>query len=62
MEKASLTRVKLGPDFIMLSGEDMTALGFNAHGGHGCISVTSNVAPRLRAVPERLPAGTSPTP
>jgi 4-hydroxy-tetrahydrodipicolinate synthase len=49
MEKASLTRAKLGPDFIMLSGEDMTALGFNAHGGHGCISVTSNVAPRLCA-------------
>jgi 4-hydroxy-tetrahydrodipicolinate synthase len=49
MEKASLTRAKLGPDFILLSGEDMTALGFNAHGGHGCISVTSNVAPRLCA-------------
>jgi 4-hydroxy-tetrahydrodipicolinate synthase len=49
MEKISLTRVKLGPDFIVLSGEDMTALGFNAHGGHGCISVTSNVAPRLCA-------------
>ena len=32
-----------------LSGEDGTALGFNAHGGHGCISVTSNVAPRLCA-------------
>jgi 4-hydroxy-tetrahydrodipicolinate synthase len=30
-----------------LSGEDITALGFMAHGGHGCISVTSNVAPRL---------------
>jgi 4-hydroxy-tetrahydrodipicolinate synthase len=49
MEKASMTRAKLGPDFIMLSGEDMTALGFNAHGGHGCISVTSNVAPKLSA-------------
>jgi 4-hydroxy-tetrahydrodipicolinate synthase len=49
MEKASMTRAKLGPDFILLSGEDMTALGFNAHGGHGCISVTSNVAPRLCA-------------
>ncbi|HEY0853897.1 MAG TPA: 4-hydroxy-tetrahydrodipicolinate synthase [Devosia sp.] len=47
MERASLQRAKLGPDFILLSGEDMTALGFNAHGGHGCISVTSNVAPRL---------------
>ena len=35
------------PEFVMLSGEDATALGFNAHGGVGCISVTSNVAPRL---------------
>ena len=49
MEKASLTRAKLGPDFVLLSGEDVTALGFNAHGGHGCISVTSNVAPKLSA-------------
>ena len=49
MEKASLTRAKLGSDFILLSGEDMTALGFMAHGGHGCISVTSNVAPKLSA-------------
>jgi len=38
-----------GKDFIQLSGEDATALGFNAHGGIGCISVTSNVAPRLCA-------------
>ena len=36
-----------GEKFIQLSGEDGTALGFNAHGGHGCISVTSNIAPRL---------------
>ncbi|KGF66767.1 dihydrodipicolinate synthase [Hoeflea sp. BAL378] len=35
-----------GPDFVQLSGEDPTALGFNAHGGVGCISVTANVAPR----------------
>jgi 4-hydroxy-tetrahydrodipicolinate synthase len=49
MERASLQRSRLGPDFILLSGEDMTALGFNAHGGHGCISVTSNVAPKLSA-------------
>jgi 4-hydroxy-tetrahydrodipicolinate synthase len=47
MGRASLTRVKLGKDFVMLSGEDMTALGFNAHGGTGCISVTSNIAPKL---------------
>ena len=49
MEKASMTRAKLGADFVLLSGEDMTALGFMAHGGHGCISVTSNVAPKLCA-------------
>lgn len=47
MERATMQRVLLGDDFILLSGEDMTALGFNAHGGNGCISVTSNVAPRL---------------
>jgi 4-hydroxy-tetrahydrodipicolinate synthase len=40
-------RVAGKPDFVMLSGEDATALGFNAHGGVGCISVTSNIAPRL---------------
>jgi 4-hydroxy-tetrahydrodipicolinate synthase len=49
MGRASLQRAKLGEDFILLSGEDMTALGFNAHGGTGCISVTSNIAPRLCA-------------
>lgn len=49
MERASQQRAKLGPDFILLSGEDVTALGFNAHGGSGCISVTANVAPRLCA-------------
>ena len=37
----------MGPEFIQLSGEDATALGFNAHGGQGCISVTANVAPAL---------------
>lgn len=47
MGRASLQRAKLGNDFILLSGEDMTALGFNAHGGTGCISVTANIAPRL---------------
>ena len=49
MGRATMQRMKLGPDFILLSGEDMTALGFNAHGGSGCISVTANVAPRLSA-------------
>ena len=47
--RVSLQRAAMGPDFNQLSGEDATALGFMAHGGHGCISVTSNVAPRLCA-------------
>src|SRR5262249_39608227 len=46
MTRVSQQRAALGPDFNQLSGEDATALGFMAHGGHGCISVTSNVAPR----------------
>ena len=49
MVRVSHQRAEIGPDFNQLSGEDATALGFNAHGGHGCISVTSNVAPRLCA-------------
>jgi 4-hydroxy-tetrahydrodipicolinate synthase len=49
LDRVSLQRQECGEDFIQLSGEDGTALGFNAHGGHGCISVTSNVAPRLCA-------------
>jgi 4-hydroxy-tetrahydrodipicolinate synthase len=49
MVRVSQQRAQIGPDFNQLSGEDGTALGFNAHGGHGCISVTSNVAPRLCA-------------
>jgi 4-hydroxy-tetrahydrodipicolinate synthase len=44
--RVSLQRQAMGEDFIQLSGEDATALGFMAHGGHGCISVTSNVAPK----------------
>jgi 4-hydroxy-tetrahydrodipicolinate synthase len=47
--RVSQQRAALGQDFNQLSGEDATALGFMAHGGHGCISVTSNVAPRLCA-------------
>ena len=54
---ANLTRIArerrvsqlTGRDFVMLSGEDETALSFMAHGGHGCISVASNIAPRLSA-------------
>lgn len=49
IERVSEQRASCGKDFIQLSGEDATALGFNAHGGVGCISVTSNVAPRLCA-------------
>ncbi|MDR3523221.1 MAG: 4-hydroxy-tetrahydrodipicolinate synthase [Acetobacteraceae bacterium] len=41
------TTAACGPDFIQLSGEDHTALAFLAAGGHGCISVTANIAPRL---------------
>jgi 4-hydroxy-tetrahydrodipicolinate synthase len=49
LARASQQRAAMGSEFNMLSGEDATALGFNAHGGHGCISVTSNIAPRLCA-------------
>lgn len=49
LARASLQRQMCGSDFVMLSGEDATALGFNAHGGVGCISVTANVAPALCA-------------
>ena len=49
IERVSQQRITCGPDFIQLSGEDATALGFNAHGGIGCISVTANVAPKLCA-------------
>jgi 4-hydroxy-tetrahydrodipicolinate synthase len=47
--RVSQQRAAMGPDFNQLSGEDASAIGFMAHGGHGCISVTSNVAPRLCA-------------
>lgn len=49
VERVSEQRATCGADFVQLSGEDGSALGFNAHGGVGCISVTSNVAPRLCA-------------
>ena len=49
IERVSQQRASCGHDFIQVSGEDATALGFNAHGGVGCISVTANVAPRLCA-------------
>jgi 4-hydroxy-tetrahydrodipicolinate synthase len=47
------TRAACGPDFCQLSGEDHTALAFLAAGGHGCISVTGNVAPKLCASMQR---------
>lgn len=49
LARVSLQREMIGKDFIQLSGEDGTALAFNAHGGVGCISVTANIAPRLCA-------------
>ena len=49
LTRPSRQRLASGEKFIQLSGEDGTALGFNAHGGTGCISVTANVAPRLCA-------------
>lgn len=47
--RPTLERMACGTTFNLLSGEDMTALGYMAHGGHGCISVTANVAPNLCA-------------
>lgn len=47
--RPSLERMACGADFNLLTGEDGTALGYMAHGGNGCISVTANVAPKLCA-------------
>jgi 4-hydroxy-tetrahydrodipicolinate synthase len=49
LARVSQQRAAMGSEFNQLSGEDATALGFMAHGGNGCISVASNVAPRLCA-------------
>jgi 4-hydroxy-tetrahydrodipicolinate synthase len=49
LARVSQQRAAMGERFNQLSGEDATALGFMAHGGHGCISVTANIAPRLCA-------------
>lgn len=49
LARVPLTRLTCGHEFIQLSGEDATALGYNAHGGVGMISVTANVAPKLCA-------------
>jgi 4-hydroxy-tetrahydrodipicolinate synthase len=47
LARVSAQRLACGEDFVQLSGNDDMALGFNAMGGVGCISVTANVAPRL---------------
>lgn len=49
LARPMLTRLAIGADFIQLSGEDATIVPFLAGGGHGCISVTANIAPRLCA-------------
>ncbi len=50
VSRVSDTRETCGTNFLQLSGEDATALGFNAHGGVGCISVVANIAPKLSAL------------
>ncbi len=47
LDRCASQRAAMGPDFVQLSGDDATALGFNAMGGQGCISVSANVAPKL---------------
>ncbi len=49
IDRISMQRQAMGPDFIQLSGDDGTALAVMAHGGRGTISVTSNVAPKMVA-------------
>jgi 4-hydroxy-tetrahydrodipicolinate synthase len=46
VSRATRQKLAMGPDFVQLSGEDGTQIGFLAQGGHGCISVTANVAPK----------------
>lgn len=46
LSRISPLRASAGQEFIQLCGDDMTAVGFNAMGGRGCVSVTSNVAPK----------------
>jgi 4-hydroxy-tetrahydrodipicolinate synthase len=50
LARPSRERLACGEDWRLISGEDPTALGYMAHGGHGCISVTANVAPKLCAM------------
>lgn len=49
IDRATRQRIECGPDFVLFSGNDESAVGFNAQGGQGCISVTANVAPELCA-------------
>lgn len=49
MGRISMQRLALGEDFIQVTGDDISALGFNAHGGQGAISVTANIAPAMCA-------------
>jgi 4-hydroxy-tetrahydrodipicolinate synthase len=49
VSRVSQQKLLCGEDWVLLSGDDRTALGYMAHGGHGCISVTSNVAPKACA-------------
>lgn len=53
IERISQIRHQCGPDFLILSGNDYMTLGIIAHGGHGAISVTANVAPALNAAQVR---------
>ena len=47
LDRATQEKEKMGNDFILLTGEDVSALEFNLRGGKGCISVTANIAPKL---------------
>lgn len=57
LARVTQQRLATSANFCQLSGEDATALGFMAHGGHGCISVASNVTKPLRKFPECLHEG-----
>jgi 4-hydroxy-tetrahydrodipicolinate synthase len=54
LARVSTLRHRIGDRFALLSGEDITAVGFNAQGGQGCISVTANIMPRACALQQTL--------
>lgn len=54
LARVSTLRNRVGKKFLQISGEDMTAVSFNAQGGMGCISVTANIAPKLCAKVQSL--------